>query len=53
MPDFQKRDNYASFRCLWSCTKSRLLNNDEIKKEVLGVFAGEIYRSFRHDQVKA
>ena len=25
-----------------------LLNNDEIKKEVLGVFAGEIYRSFRN-----
>ena len=24
-----------------------LLNNDEIKKEVLGVFASEIYRSFR------
>lgn len=24
-----------------------LLNNDDIKKEVLGVFAGEIYRSFR------
>ena len=25
-----------------------LLNNDEIKKEVLGVFASEIYRSFRN-----
>ena len=25
-----------------------LLNNDDIKKEVLGVFAGEIYRSFRN-----
>ena len=26
-----------------------LLNNDEIKKEVLGVFASEIYRSFRNE----
>ena len=26
---------------------SLLLNNDEIKKEVLGIFAGEIYTSLR------
>ncbi len=24
-----------------------LLNNDEIKKEVLGIFAGEVYKSLR------
>ena len=29
-----------------------LLNNDEIKKEVLGVFASEIYRSFRSDDAQ-
>lgn len=29
-----------------------LLNNEEIKKEVLGVFAGEIYRSFRKEVEK-
>lgn len=31
---------------------SLLLNNDEIKKEVLGVFANEIYRSLRKTQGK-
>lgn len=25
-----------------------LLNNDEIKKSVLGIFSGEIYNSLRH-----
>ena len=29
-----------------------LLNNDEIKKEVLGVFASEIYRSFRQNEAR-
>ena len=28
-----------------------LLNNEEIKKEVLGVFAGEIYRSLRKQEM--
>ena len=31
---------------------SLLLNNEEIKKEVLGVFANEIYRSLRKQQGK-
>ena len=29
-----------------------LLNNEDIKKEVLGVFASEIYRSFRQKDAK-
>lgn len=28
-----------------------LLNNEDIKKEVLGVFAGEIYRSLRGNDI--
>ena len=26
-----------------------LLNNDDIKKEMLGIFLGEIYKEFRND----
>ena len=29
---------------------SLLLNNEEMKKEVLGIFLGEIYKSLREDQ---